>query len=61
MHYSVDVTWDVYFTAAAEEWILALNDNDYTAMLAAIELLEEQGPTLGRPAADRIEVPATTT
>jgi len=29
--------------------------NDYTAMLAAIELLEEQGPALGRPAADRIK------
>lgn len=47
--------WDLYFTAVAEEWILGLDENDYTAMLAAIELLEEQGPTLGRPAADRIE------
>jgi hypothetical protein len=27
----------------------------YTAMLAAIELLEEHGPSLGRPAVDRIE------
>ena len=52
---SAVVAWDVYFTAVAEEWILALNDSDYMAMLAAIELLEEQGPTLGRPAADRIE------
>jgi len=43
------VTWDVYFTAVAEEWILGLDDDDYTAMLAAIELLEEQGPALGRP------------
>jgi len=49
------VTWDVYFTAVAEEWILGLDDDDYTAMLAAIELLEVQGPALGRPAADRIE------
>lgn len=61
MHYRnasitiLSVAWDVYFTAVAEEWILGLDDDDYTAMLAAIELLEEQGPSLGRPAADRIE------
>jgi hypothetical protein len=52
---SPGVAWDVYFTAVAEEWILGLDDDDYAAMLAAIELLEEQGPALGRPAADRIE------
>ena len=45
------VAWDVYFTAIAEEW----SDDDYVAMLAAIELLEEHGPALGRPAVDRIE------
>ena len=49
------VAWDVYFTAVAEEWLLGLGDDDYAAMLAAIELLEEHGPALGRPAADRIE------
>lgn len=49
------MAWDVYFTAVAEEWILALDKDDYTAMLAAIELLEERGPALGRPAVDRIE------
>jgi hypothetical protein len=30
--HSVRVTWDVYFTAAAEEWILGLDDDNYTAM-----------------------------
>lgn len=49
------VAWDVYFTAVAEEWILGLSDDDYVAMLAAIELLEEHGPALGRPAVDRIQ------
>lgn len=38
-----------------EQWILALADADYEAIMAAIELLEEHGPTLGRPAVDRIE------
>ncbi len=49
------VAWDVYFTAAAEDWILGLDDEDYEAIMAAIELLEENGPTLGRPAVDRIK------
>ncbi len=49
------VSWDVYFTEPAEQWILGLSDPDYEAIMAAVELLEEHGPTLGRPAADRIE------
>lgn len=48
------VTWDVFFTEAAEEWLLGLGEDDYEAMMAAIELLEQHGPTLGRPAVDRI-------
>jgi hypothetical protein len=52
---SVRVAWNVYFTAVAEEWVLGLDDDNYTAMLAAIELLEVHGPSLGRPAVDRIE------
>ena len=52
---SLRVAWDVYFTAVAEEWILGLDDDDYFAMLAAIELLEVHGPSLGRPAVDRID------
>jgi hypothetical protein len=55
MHYPAGVTWGVYFTAVAEEWILALNDIDYTVMLAAIEPSRRARPDLGRPAADRIE------
>jgi hypothetical protein len=49
------VPWDVFFTAKAEEWILGLDDTDYEAIMAAIELLEQKGPVLGRPAVDRIE------
>jgi hypothetical protein len=49
------VPWDVFFTARAEEWVLGLDDHDYEAIMAAIELLEEKGPALGRPAVDRIE------
>jgi hypothetical protein len=49
------VPWDVFFTVKAEEWILGLDDTDYEAIMAAIELLEEKDPALGRPAVDRIE------
>ncbi len=49
------MSWDVYFTDPAEKWILGLSDADYEAMMAVIELLEEHGPVLGRPAVDRIE------
>ena len=38
--------YDVYFTAEAETWMLALDDNDYDAIMARIELLEERGPGL---------------
>jgi hypothetical protein len=48
------VSWDVYFTAHAEQWVLELGDTDYEAIMAAVELLEERGPSLGRPAVDRI-------
>ena len=47
--------YDVYFTAEAETWMLALDDNDYDAIMARIELLEERGPGLGRPVVDSIE------
>jgi hypothetical protein len=48
------MSWDIFFTAPAEEWLLGLDEPDYIAIMAAIELLEESGPTLGRPAVDRV-------
>ena len=45
--HAVRVAWDVYSTAVGEEWILGLDDDNYTAMLAAIELLEVHGPSSG--------------
>ena len=47
--------YDVYFTTEAEAWMLAPDDNDYDAIMARIELLEERGPSLGRPVVDSIE------
>jgi hypothetical protein len=47
--------WEIYFTALAEKWLLGLDERDYEAIMAAVELLETNGPALGRPAVDRIE------
>jgi hypothetical protein len=48
------MTYDVYFTAQAEDWLMALDDDDYDAIMARVELLEERGPGLGRPVVDSI-------
>lgn len=37
-----------------EAWLLALDDRTYEQVVAAIELLAERGPSLGRPLVDTI-------
>lgn len=37
-----------------EDWLLSLDGSSYELVMAALELLEERGPTLGRPLVDRI-------
>lgn len=49
------MTWDVFFTAEAENWMLALDDEDYDAVIAATDVLETKGPALGTPLVKRIE------
>ena len=49
------MSYDVYFTALAEDWVMRLgDDDDYDSIMARIELLEEHGPGLGRPVVDSI-------
>lgn len=48
------MSYDVYFTAAAEDWLMDLGDDDYDSIMARIELLEHHGPGLGRPVVDSI-------
>jgi len=52
--YNTFVSWEVEFTDQAAEWLESLDD-DYDAMAGVIDLLEQDGPTLGRPAVDHIE------
>jgi len=37
-----------------EEWLLSLDDASYDQVVAAVELLEEHGPHLGRPLVDAV-------
>lgn len=37
-----------------EEWLLSLSDDDYDLIIAALEVLQSEGPTLGRPLVDTI-------
>jgi hypothetical protein len=50
--------WNVVLLDEVEEWFLALVKGDaeeVTAVTAAIDLLAEHGPALGRPLADSIK------
>jgi len=54
------VPWDVRLWEDVESWILGLDDASYELVAAAISRLESDGPTVGRPTADRIKVLAIT-
>ncbi|MCH6171550.1 type II toxin-antitoxin system RelE/ParE family toxin [Pseudonocardia alaniniphila] len=46
--------WDVRVLEEVESWLLALDDDSYDQVAAAIDKLAQDGPTLGRPLVDRI-------
>lgn len=47
--------WEVVYTERAADWIVGLSEGDFRRIMAAIEVLEQRGPGLGRPLADRID------
>lgn len=54
----LSLMWIVVLIDEVEEWFLSLVNEDAeeaTAVTAAIDLLAEQGPALGRPMADSIK------
>ncbi|WP_285740954.1 hypothetical protein [Kitasatospora phosalacinea] len=53
------MAWEVSLESEVEEWLLDLQHHPQTAdeVVAAIDKLEQDGPTLGRPLVDRIHVP----
>ncbi len=47
------MTWNVDLTLV-EPWLDQLDDDSYTQVVAAVELLSEYGPHLGRPLVDSL-------
>jgi hypothetical protein len=47
--------WKVEYTDQFEAWWLTLSKQEQEAVTAAVEALEDRGPTLGRPFVDVIQ------
>lgn len=47
-------TWDVLLTEEAERWYFTLDASATASVTGAIDLLEMEGPTLGRPTVDKV-------
>jgi hypothetical protein len=47
--------WNVEFTGEFFDWWNSLTDSQQDALQAGIELLESNGPSLGRPHADTVK------
>jgi hypothetical protein len=46
--------WSVQFHPECESWADSLEQSDAEALLAAVRVLRDQGPTLGRPLVDTV-------
>jgi hypothetical protein len=49
------VSWEVEYTDQFEEWWDALTPEEQSRTQAAVEVLQERGPGLGRPWVDTLE------
>lgn len=47
--------WSVEFHPACQQWAEGLEQADAEALLAAVRVLRDQGPTLGRPLVDTLK------
>lgn len=48
------MTWVVLLLEEVEQWYFSLDDDTMTSVTGAIDLLEAEGPSLGRPTVDRV-------
>ena len=46
--------WEVFLDPEVEDWVLSLPDETYDRVEAAVDMLAEHGPGLGRPLVDSI-------
>ena len=49
------ISWEVDFHPACESWANELDQTDAEALLAAVRVLRDVGPALGRPLVDSIK------
>jgi hypothetical protein len=47
-------SWDIEFHSAFEAWATQLAEADAEALLAALRILRDEGPALGRPLVDSV-------
>lgn len=52
--YSMSKCWDVILLDEVERWLVSLDRDTMAAVAGAIDLLELEGPTLGRPIVDKV-------
>jgi hypothetical protein len=48
------VVWDVEFDEAVFEWLTGLEEESFVQVRAAINMLRDRGPQLGRPLVDTV-------
>jgi hypothetical protein len=48
------VSWDVEFDEAVFEWLTGLEEESFVQVRAAINMLRDRGPQLGRPLVDTV-------
>jgi hypothetical protein len=48
------MSWEIILLEEVERWYFTLDDDAMAAVTGAIDLLELEGPTLGRPTADKV-------
>ena len=54
MHYNACMGWAVKDTVVFRTWYASLEEDSQDRIVAAVDLLRDRGPSLGRPLADRI-------
>jgi len=54
MGYGRVMVWEIKYSHEAEAWVDGLLDDEWNAMMAAVDLLEEHGPSLRRPTVGNI-------
>jgi len=55
MSYTIGMTWEILFHSEFEEWFDEQKELVREAIASALDVLEEEGPLLGRPYVDTIK------